>query len=323
VPDFLGQCILSDANRGIDQIVFEHLRIRQLQLLVEIAEKSSLVNAARALNMTQPAATKSLRQLEELFGAPLVIRGHRGSELTALGQGLYEHAKAILATVRTANMEVRDYIDGNAGMTRVGVLPVALPVLVPQTIKLLQQLSPGMVVRATTGDTSFLLDMLKLEKIDFLVGRVWLAEDPEIESQALYSSAFSLVVRNGHPIFSEPNQTLAEAVKFDWVMPPSGSQGRIAVDAALAAQGAPAPRFMVETISYVLTRELLRESDMIAPMDRATLVKDIQHGMLRVVDIELGTQLPPIGFMSLRDRPWSPAGKRFVECLTRTARNLS
>jgi DNA-binding transcriptional LysR family regulator len=303
--------------------VLEHLRIRQLQLLVEIAEQSSLINAARALNMTQPGATKALKQLEDLFGAALVVRGRRGSELTPVGRGLYEHAKTILATVRTADLEVREQLEGNVGRIRVGVLPVALPVLMPETLRRLQKTYPGIVIRVTTGDSSFLLEMLRTEKIDLLVGRIWLADDPDIDSKALYSSTFSLVARNGHPIFDDLAPTLARAAQFDWILPPSESHGRAAVDAALANAKVPKPRFLVETTSYVLTREMLRKSDMIAPVDRAALGKDLEDGLLRIVNLDFDTILPPIGIMSLRDRAWSPAELRFVQCLTEAACNLA
>ncbi|MFV0244700.1 MAG: LysR substrate-binding domain-containing protein [Qingshengfaniella sp.] len=302
--------------------MLERLRIRQLQLLVEIAEQASLINAARALNMTQPAATKALKQLEDLFGAALVVRGRRGSQLTRVGEGLYEHAKTILATVRAADLQIRDQLEGIVGKIRVGVLPVALPVLMPGSLERLQKTYPGIVVRATSGDSSFLLEMLRTEKIDFLVGRIWLADDPDIVSTALYSSSFSLVARNGHPIFDDLAPSLSSATRFDWVMPPSGSHGRAAVDTALAKARLPAPRFSMETTSYVLTRELLRKSDMIAPVDRSALGTDLEDGLLRIINIDFETIMPPIGIMSLRGRSWSPAEQRFLQCLTETGRNL-
>lgn len=303
--------------------MLEHLRIRQLLLVIEVAEKSSLIAAARALNMTQPAATKALKQLEELFGSTLVIRGRRGSELTPVGRGLYKHAKTILAAVRTADLDLQEQIEGNAGTIHVGVLPVALPVLMPSALQRLQTRYPGIVVRAMTGDTRFLLEMLRTEKIDFLVGRIWLGEDPEIDSTALYSSPFSLIARNAHPIFDRISPTLAQAASFRWIMPPAGTHGRAAVDAALAHAKIPAPQYSVETISYLLTREMLRNSDMIAPVDRTAPGKDVEDGLLRIVNASFDAILPPIGFMSLRDRNRSPAERRFVECLTETARNLA
>ena len=67
------------------------MNLRQLRAFVLIADHRSIRAAARALFVTQPAATRSLRELEQSVGAELVRRSARGVELTTYGAVSYTH----------------------------------------------------------------------------------------------------------------------------------------------------------------------------------------------------------------------------------------
>jgi len=61
------------------------MKLHQLQALVGAVEHGSIRAAARAMHLTQAALTKSLRQLEDDAGVPLLVRGSRGVLLTEAG----------------------------------------------------------------------------------------------------------------------------------------------------------------------------------------------------------------------------------------------
>jgi len=299
--------------------LIEQLRIRQLRLVVEIAESSSLMEAAQRMNISQPAATKALQQIERVFDTKLVERSKSGSILTPAGQLVYARAKVILGNTRSVEHELRELRTGNVGRVTIGALPVALPALMPEALRALSRDYPGIVVRLIPGDSGFLLEMLRSEEIDLLVGRLWPGEDPTFEYVTLKSSRFVLVARSGHSIFDLAHPTIANAVNYSWILPPTGSHGRSAIDTLFQGAGAAAPHASVETTSYMITRELLKSSDMLAPLDTTSVATDLQSSALRVVDLKLDVALPPIGVMSLKRKIRTPTMDRVIRAVVEAA----
>ena len=94
------------------------LKLRQLQLIVDVADTGQVVAAAQRLNMTQPAASRMLAELEHLLGVKLTARHPRGLNLTPAGARLAELARGILREIDTAAVEVRDIAGGKAAAFR-------------------------------------------------------------------------------------------------------------------------------------------------------------------------------------------------------------
>lgn len=282
--------------------MIEQLRIRQLRLIVEVADCASLIAAATRLNISQPAATKALKQIEQILGVRLVDRSKTGSSLTPAGRLVYDRAKRILGDTRSVELELKELLTGDAGRAIVGALPVALPALMPAALKKLSVRHPGLVVRLIAGDSGFLLEMLRSEQIDLLVGRLWSGEDPSFDYVPLYSTDFVLIARVGHPLFDIARPTLSDILSYRWILPPIGSHGRGAIDSIYRGAELAAPDCTVETTSHMVIRELLRDTDMIAPVDRSAVAKDAQDSVLRAVDINLNIMIPPLGIMMLKHR---------------------
>jgi DNA-binding transcriptional LysR family regulator len=82
-------------KRSTDQFISSRFKTRQLQLLVHLDEHRSVLHAADASHITQPAASKLLRELEETLGVELFVRHTRGVEPTWYGEILVRHAPAL------------------------------------------------------------------------------------------------------------------------------------------------------------------------------------------------------------------------------------
>src|SRR5262245_11060696 len=108
------------------------MELRQLESLVAIAERGSFSRAAVALNLAQPSLSRQIAQLEREVGQRLLVRNGRGVGLTAAGERLLVHARAMLDTSRRARDELRDLDENPGGRVTIGMPPrVALRVSVP------------------------------------------------------------------------------------------------------------------------------------------------------------------------------------------------
>jgi LysR family transcriptional regulator of abg operon len=72
------------------------IKFHQIRAFVEVARQGSIRGASRTLNLSQPALTKSIKELEEGMAAQLFVRRSKGVALTECGEGFYQRARLIL-----------------------------------------------------------------------------------------------------------------------------------------------------------------------------------------------------------------------------------
>ncbi len=89
--------------------VARKLKLYQLVVFDQVLRSGSLVGAAQALNLTQPAVTKIIHELEAFLGAALLVRGNRGVRATELGGVVVRRAHAMLTELRSLTDEVNAY----------------------------------------------------------------------------------------------------------------------------------------------------------------------------------------------------------------------
>lgn len=99
----------------IAEKILTHLKLKQLRLLVAIGEHQSVLHAANALNTSQPAATKLIKDLEADFQVELFSRTNRGMIPTLYGEALIHHGKLILKQITHAAQELDDLKELPAG----------------------------------------------------------------------------------------------------------------------------------------------------------------------------------------------------------------
>jgi molybdate transport repressor ModE-like protein len=295
------------------------IRLTQLRLLVLIAETGSVVAAAQRLNVSQPAATKSLQQLESAVGDPLVQRGPTGSVLTPTGELICRRARLMLAELRNIEDELGLFHAGSVGQVVVGALPVAVAALLPRALQALARDYPGITVRVVEGTSDALFPRLKEGRLDVLVGRFWPGEEPELLNETLFDSRFALIARAEHPLASRRRLRLADTVALPWILPPPGAHSRGALEAMFLQANLKPPPHGVETSSYLIIRALLVATDMVCPLPIETPQEDVARGLLQLLPLELDVRLPPVGIVRSAQRAPSPATDTLLKYLRAAA----
>lgn len=299
------------------------IRLTQLRLLVAIADTGSLQRASEVLHVTQPAATKTLRQLEEVAGEALVQRGSSGSSLTPLGEILCKRARLVLAELRNAEEELGSWHAGAAGHVTVGSLPVATPMLVPQALRQLHAAAPLVSTTIIEGSSDAMFRELKGGALDLLVGRFYPGQDSELSTETLYDSAFRLGVRAEHPLAEQESLDWEQVLACPWILPPANVRTRIALDDMFRRARVRPPEVRVETTSYLVIRSLMFHSDVLCPMPVEVFKEDVGLGLARLLRFDLDLKLPPIGIVWLAKREPSPAAQAFMEQLRLVARRAA
>ena len=176
------------------------MRLQQLRLILAIAESGSLRAVAEQMNVTQPALTKTLRLLEEEFGAALAVRSAKGVRLTAAGELLAARSAIVLREIDRAREEVAWQTSGLRTRVAIGVSPAAAISLLAGALGRLRQRWPTVRVRVVDAIYPRSLTMVRAGELDLAVGPLPSnGAGRDLQTRPLFEARNALVVRRGHP----------------------------------------------------------------------------------------------------------------------------
>jgi LysR family pca operon transcriptional activator len=296
------------------------IKLRHLEAFVEVARNKSIQKAAHALHVSQPAVTKTMRELEESLGVSVYERDGRGIRLTNQGEIFLRHAGAALVSVRQGLDSVSDGRTGELQPIRVGALPTVSSLIMPRAIELFLQEQPERRIRIVTGENAAILEQLRQGELDLVVGRLAGAElMVGLSFEHLYSEAVRFVVRAGHPLSRASGSVLERTADHLVLMPTPASIIRPYVDRLLIANGVHAFPRQIETVSDTFARAFLRMNDAVWIISAGVVANDLADGTLVALPVDTTHTMGPVGLTMRADGPIRPG----TELLARAIRAAS
>ena len=301
------------ATGAPDVSVLMRVRTRQLMLLARLDADRNLGRAASAMNVSQPAATKLLQQLEDTLGAKLFTRLARGMEPTPYGEVLIRYAKQMLTDFGFVREEMVALRSGLRGVLRLGSVPGAVPELLGPALVEYKRRHPRVGVSVVVDTSDVVLAQLGRGEVDLVLGRLTEStHEEEFDSVELLGEAQVAVVRASHPLLEVKDPSLRELVKWPWILQPPGSPQRSRFEAALREAGIHTRLNITETASTIVTTVLLEISDMAAVMPASLAGHYARLGVLAVLPLKLPLRVPSIHLVTRRHRSLSPAAADFA-----------
>ncbi|SET60632.1 pca operon transcription factor PcaQ [Oceanicella actignis] len=282
------------------------IKFRHLQCFMEIARQGHLSRAAEALGVTQPAASKTLRELEETLGASLFDRSGRRMRLTPEGETFLRHAGASLAALRRGVDSLRGG-GGRPRRIRAGVLPTAAGRVMPRAALNFARRAPDVLLSIHAGPNALLLERLRAGELDLMIGRL---PEPDrmagLTFQHLYDESIRAVVRAGHPLLGRPPE-FARIAAYPMILPTPDSIIRADVERFLLANGLHSEGARLETVSLAAGRGLLRGSDAIWFISEGVVADELASGELAALPFEIGETAGAVGVTMRADhKPDAP-----------------
>ncbi len=299
------------------------LKTRQLLLLLHLYEQRSVLRAAEAANMTQPAASKLLAEMESMLGVQLFERHARGVEPTWYGKVLVRRARSALSEIGRAHDEITAMRNGRMGQASIGTVVNPGTNLVPQAIASIKRDFPDILLRVEMDYSRPLVARLLDGQLDIVVGRIMGPEGAgDLEFEPLADEPHSVIARAGHPLASRTDLQHADLSDYGWIVPPAESILRARLDAVFLEHGLKQPQNLIETSALPVITNLLRGSDLLTALPVDSVAPYIQANQLAVLPIELGVSMEYFGIIRRRDQLLSPGAERVLEALRTTARRL-
>lgn len=307
----------------IDRALRSNLKLRHLQMLVALDQFRHLGRAAEFLSVTQPAVSKTLAEIESLFGLSLFERSTRGTTPTAAGASVVRFARSVLAGYDRTREEIAAEASGAAGRTSVGAMVVATPVLLAPAVERLKAHSSRTTVLIDEGDLTRLLPKLRLGELDLFVGRLEPGyAAPDLETEALYVDPMVAVAHPAHPLARKRQVRWADVAAGPCVLPPPWASLRVKLEQQFFAHGLQPPADFVESASFLAQVTFLQQRGAVAFMARAVARHFAQQGMVAVLKLPVAVELPPVGLITLRGQRMTPVTALLVNHLREVAAHV-
>ncbi|HHX7695650.1 LysR substrate-binding domain-containing protein [Klebsiella pneumoniae] len=296
----------------------QRIRLRHLHTFVAVAQQGTLGRAAETLNLSQPALSKTLNELEQLTGTRLFERGRLGAQLTLVGEQFLTHAVKVLDALNSAGQALNRKEGLNNDIVRIGALPTAALGILPTVIGQFHKQQKDITLQVATMNNTMLLAGLKSGEIDIGIGRM---SDPELMSglhyELLFLESLKLVVRPGHPLLQE-TVTLSRVMEWPVVVSPKGTVPRQNAEALLQSQGCKMPAGCIETLSASLSRQLTVDFDYVWFVPSGAVKDDLRRGVLTALPIATQGAGEPIGILTRVDATLTPGTQTLLSAIRKS-----
>jgi LysR family carnitine catabolism transcriptional activator len=285
-----------------------NIPFRKLQTLACLAETGSFSGAARILNLSQPAVSAHIRELEDDLGVALVSRTTRRVALTREGEALAARATRAISELALAAQDVRETSTAHRGRVVVSCIPPLMATVIPEVVRRLDEAYPEVELRLIDGRSGQVEPMILRGETDFGLGPRPASAEARFEH--LYRDPFVAAVAADHPLAGRETVTLAELLRHPFIANSRDTNARQIVDRAMLRLRRPAtPRF--ELVRYYSVGQFVEAGLGVTILPRMafrSLASD------RVVAVPISTPRihRDIGVISRPEYRPSPAAEAFM-----------
>lgn len=284
------------------------IKFRHLQTFVEVARHKSVGKAAEALHVTQPAVTRTIRELEEVLGIALIEKEGRGIRLSHAGDIFLRHAGESIASVRRGLDSVSLAMREEGPPVRVGALPTVSAAVMPNVAADFLALKTGSRLTVVTGENRWLLGELRLGGLDLVVGRMAAPEQMTgLTFEPLYNEEVVFVVAANHPLADGRNFSLSALAAFPVLMPTRGSVIRPYVDRLLLTNGIADFPTAIETVSDSFGRAFVSAHQAVWIISRGVVAAELEAGRFKALAVDMAETRGAVGLTRLAGVEPAPA----------------
>lgn len=304
------------------------LKLSHIRLITALADKQQISAAATVLNITQPAASRMLSDIERILNVKLHDRHSKGVSLTEYGQAMALRAGKILLELRNIDREIDELKAGLGGVVNIGsVTGPAIGCVIP-AVKKARIRYPNININLHMETSPILAQELIASRHDFVISRIPNDINPQLfDARIMGDENMVLVVRRDHPLLRKKQVRLEELRNYDWVLQPEGNLLRRAVDNLFIEHDVPMPDKILNTSSILLTSVMVRQTNAIsvAASEVAGFFMD-QNGMrgeIQILPFVGKMTIEPYNLLKLRAHTLSPAAQILYNFIEEETENRS
>jgi len=308
----------------LQHALLSRLKLRQLSLLQAIDRHRTLSRVAAEMQLSQPAITKALHEVEDIFGSTLFERSSRGLVPTAAGDAVLHYARRWLAELEATTRVLTSLEAGRSGRLRLGLTQQVPQQLMSAALTHLLDRSPRISVMVREGTTDELVAGLVARELDCAIGRSYDGDASGLVQEAIHEQEPCLVVgaKNVKRLSRGPLDW-ARLAQLDWILPPPNTPMRRTYNAIFVGAGVQPPLPILETTAIRSIETVLRQE----PNAVTIFARDVLAGMepaghWAALPYRLSWNLPPVSFFTLKELETHPTVQSLRGAVVETARRM-
>jgi LysR family transcriptional regulator of abg operon len=287
------------------------IKMHQLRAFVAVSRQGSIRAASRFLSLSQPALTKSIKELEDSLGAQLFIRRRQGVTLTECGEIFFKRASLILEELRVAQEDIAQRLGTHSGQVNLGVGASIARTIMPIVIDRFHREFPEVKVRIAEGQLVSMIPELRQGELDFTINTYYQsAYDNELLYEKLMDKEYRVVCRRGHPM--EKARSIKELLHCDWTMPtPRGSYFKLLSEMFSEMEAEPIISVVCET--FMSCTSLLAKTDFLSVLSVDIINDPLLGQSLVALDLDLPLPKATFHLIQRKDSTLSPMAAHLAQ----------
>ena len=289
-----------------------------------VVQAGSMNKAAAVLNMTQPAVSRSIAELERTVGVSLLDRNARGVEPTAYGRALLNGGTVVFDDLRQALRNIEFLADPTAGEVRIGCSSILATSFVSAVIEQISRRYPKIVFHFIIVPLELLPRELSERNVDVVIAqRLGPIADERLDFEFVFDASFVVAAGAQNPWIRRRRIGLAELVNESWTLPPRTSVlGSTAME-AFRASGLDYPRTTVFVVPTEVRINLLMRGNYLTILADFALRFPARRSEIKVLPVELPLDRVQVGIVTLKNRTLSPLVRLFIDAAHEVAKPLT
>ena len=297
------------------------IELRHLKHALELADCRNFARAAKALNLSQPALTRSIQVLEERMGVQLFVRGPKGVSTTDAGLLTLKRARTILGHANDLMREGHAMRSDSRNELRIAAGPYAADLVVGPCVASLLKKLPELRFTMRVDHWVKVVRMLEERRIDVAVCEGSELANSGLDVVPLRPIQAYVVVRAGHPLVEQKRQVDLNEV-FRWPLAITARLPPRVIERLLPLFGEASftPTVHCEDINMI--RNIIVKSDAIGLLPLPMISNELELGLLKVVPIKVSWMRTEFSIVRMKDRIHSKEVISFAEQIAENDKHL-
>ena len=289
----------------------------QLHIFYTVARCSSFSRAAEALEISQPAVSIQVQELEKALGMPLLYRRSRGLQLTEVGETVYGYAHRIFSLSSEMQEAIEDIQGLRTGHLTLGASTTPGEYILPVAIGRFRQQYPEVRVELKISNTRSIVSQVLHRELDLgMIGSRPENVAGELEMSTYAMDEIVLVAGPSHPLAARKGLRASEVVQEGLVVREEGSATRATAEECFVQLGLE-PKVTIELGSNQAVKLAAGSGVGIGVISRYGIGAELSAGLLVVLDVEDWDCTRPLTLVYLKEKRLSPAQRAFLQLLER------
>jgi DNA-binding transcriptional LysR family regulator len=292
------------------------IRLRDLHVLLAVAECGSMSKAAARLAISHPVVSKTISDLEHSLGVRLFDRNSQGVELTAYGKVLLNCGNVVFDEMRQGLRQIRFLTNPDSGDLRVGFPEVEIAGIIPSITESFLRKFPRVDLQVIHANTSMLqFQELRSRNVELLIGRVrTTALEDDLALERLFDDSLVAVAGPESHWANRQKIELSELIDEPWILPPYNSVPGPFLRDIFQAQGLEPPKPSISTLSNQLTTTLIATGQFLGILNRTVVASSGAPVRLKILPVDIPPHKITVDIVTIKNRTLSPLAEAFIEC---------